>query len=251
MHTDSRYPHPVEVVKQEYARPENVASFGSDPVWGAEKLLVEKYFKPGDSILDIACGAGRTAIYLARQGCHVTGFDFLPEMLESARERTAESGLDVKLVQMDATAMMFSDESFDGVVFFYNSFELIWGRANRVRLLKDVYDILQPGGIFLLTARSGLAYDRRIFVWPWLLLRSYVLRPLGVGNPYLESGDVFSRGTYHRWQSPFGIKRDLREAGFVLEAFNSRRRIEQGRPPGFLTHFSNDKALFFVARKPG
>jgi len=213
-------------------------------------MLIDRYFNEGDSVLDIACGAGRTAIPLAQKGFKVTAIDFLLQMLEIPRLRAQQYNVHVQFLLMDANEMKFSDESFDNVVFFYNSFELIWGTANRIKLLKEVHRILKPGGHFILTARSGFAFGKRWIAWPWLLMRTYIFSPLGLGNPHLELCDVFSRGTYHRYQSPFSIRKDLRNSGFVCKLFNSRRNLERNKKPTFFTNFSPDTSLFFVTQKP-
>jgi len=53
-------------------------------------MLIDRYFNEGDSVLDIACGAGRTAIPLAQKGFKVTAIDFLLQMLEIPRLRAQQ-----------------------------------------------------------------------------------------------------------------------------------------------------------------
>jgi SAM-dependent methyltransferase len=50
--------------------------------------------RPG-RVLDLGCGPGRNAVWLARQGCAVTGVDFSAGALERAREQAAAAGVDV------------------------------------------------------------------------------------------------------------------------------------------------------------
>lgn len=54
--------------------------------------------------LDLACGAGRHALYLAEQGFRTTAMDFAGAGLEAARKRAAERGLLLKLKQVDLEA---------------------------------------------------------------------------------------------------------------------------------------------------
>jgi ubiquinone/menaquinone biosynthesis C-methylase UbiE len=244
------YPTPVEVVKRVYSKSNVIKHFEEQTIWTSEKLLINTYFHQGDTILDIACGPGRTAIPLAQNGYKITGIDFIPEMLNTARCRAKERFLNIKLLLMDAVEMDFPDESFHNIVFLYNSFELIWKRSNRFKILKEVYRILKPGGYFILTSRSAFATGKRCLAWPWLLFRTYILKPMGAGNPHLELCDVFSRGTYHRYQSPFSIRRDLKNLGFLIILFNSDRNLQKNKKSTFLTNFSSDRCLFFVGRKP-
>jgi SAM-dependent methyltransferase len=56
---------------------------------------------PPGRALDIGCGSGRDAVYLAKRGWQVTGLDFAPEGLEKAKQRAAEQGANIEWVQGD------------------------------------------------------------------------------------------------------------------------------------------------------
>jgi SAM-dependent methyltransferase len=70
---------------------------------------------PGDRWLDLACGTGAIAERACAAGAEVTGLDLSPVLVETARERAAESGLDIDYVVGDVEAMPFEDASFDKV----------------------------------------------------------------------------------------------------------------------------------------
>ena len=73
--------------------------------------------QPGESVLDVACGHGITAITARRKGANVTGIDITPELLSLAleEEKTAQvSGIVWK--EGDAQNLPFEDESFDVVL---------------------------------------------------------------------------------------------------------------------------------------
>lgn len=55
--------------------------------------------------LDIGCGTGTQAVYLARQGWQVTGVELLEQPLERARARAAAAGVGVEFVKADATRL--------------------------------------------------------------------------------------------------------------------------------------------------
>ena len=67
-------------------------------------------------MLDVAGGSGNTALAAARCGCEVVSLDYVPSLLERARERAAAEGLAVEFVEGDAEALPFPDASFDAVV---------------------------------------------------------------------------------------------------------------------------------------
>jgi SAM-dependent methyltransferase len=60
--------------------------------------------EPG-AALDLGCGNGRNAIYLAQRGWRVTGIDFVPKAIRTARARAAAAGVDVRLIQGDVTRL--------------------------------------------------------------------------------------------------------------------------------------------------
>ncbi|HSP64754.1 MAG TPA: methyltransferase domain-containing protein [Candidatus Deferrimicrobium sp.] len=94
---------------------------GSELVWGAgpNRFLVEEVtdLTPGTA-LDVACGEGRNAIWLAEQGWRVVGVDFSQVGLEKARRLAAERGVTVEWQQGDLTTWV-TPNTFDLVIAMY------------------------------------------------------------------------------------------------------------------------------------
>ncbi len=74
--------------------------------------------QPGQSLLDVCVGTGLNFPHYPA-GTNVTGIDFTEGMLEVGRQKAAEMGLPITLLNMDATKMEFPDESFDAVLATY------------------------------------------------------------------------------------------------------------------------------------
>jgi SAM-dependent methyltransferase len=70
-----------------------------DQTWG-QALEALGNPAPGRA-LDVGCGSGRDAVYLAKRGWRVTAVDFAEEALAKARQRAAEEDADVQWVQGD------------------------------------------------------------------------------------------------------------------------------------------------------
>lgn len=73
----------------------------------------------GKHVLDVGCGVGQTACYLAtKYRCKVTGVDILPAMVERSRKRAAGDNLaaQVEFRQADAQALPFADNLFDAII---------------------------------------------------------------------------------------------------------------------------------------
>lgn len=115
---------------------------GSDLVWGKgpnQFLPPAIEDLPAGSALDLACGEGRNAIWLANRGWEATGVDFSAVGIDKAR--TLAGDTEVDWIVADATAFT-SDTRFDLVLVFYlhlppDSLAAAFGRA---------VDALAPGG---------------------------------------------------------------------------------------------------------
>jgi SAM-dependent methyltransferase len=70
---------------------------------------------PGDRWLDLACGTGAISERAAGAGAQVTGVDLAPVLIDTARERAAELGLEIDYRVGDAERLELPDASFDKV----------------------------------------------------------------------------------------------------------------------------------------
>jgi SAM-dependent methyltransferase len=91
-------------------------------VWSAEpnRFLVAEVrdLAPGRA-LDVACGEGRNAIWLAEHGWEVTGVDFSPVALDKARRLAGGRGVTVTWLLADAVTDGLDPAAFDLVAVFY------------------------------------------------------------------------------------------------------------------------------------
>ena len=83
---------------------------------GALEFLSRIPIEPGARVLDVACGAGQTAIPLSRAGAKVTGVDIATNLIEQARARAQAENLDARFEEGDAEMLPYLDSSFDIVV---------------------------------------------------------------------------------------------------------------------------------------
>jgi SAM-dependent methyltransferase len=87
----------------------------------AERLVDAADIRAGSAVLDVAAGSGNAAIAAARVGAVVTGVDYVPALLERARERAAVERLPIGLRDADAEALPFADASFDATLSVFGS----------------------------------------------------------------------------------------------------------------------------------
>lgn len=69
-------------------------AIGGLTVLVGELLCEEVELRAGQRVLDVATGSGNTALSAARRWCTVTGIDFVPHLLDTARKRAALELLD-------------------------------------------------------------------------------------------------------------------------------------------------------------
>ena len=81
-----------------------------------EELCEALDLRAGQKVLDVAAGNGNVSLAAARRWCDVVATDYVPALLERARERAAAERLDIEFREADAEALPFPDGSFDVVV---------------------------------------------------------------------------------------------------------------------------------------
>lgn len=128
--------------------------YGTDElIWKAEpnRFLVEELdaLAPGRA-LDVACGEGRNALWLAAKGWQVTAVDFSEPALAKGRRIASERGLEVEFVEADVVDWLPPAGLFDAVVLMY----LHLRSPERRQVLSHAQTALAPGGILLVVGHD-------------------------------------------------------------------------------------------------
>lgn len=113
---------------------------------GIERFLE---LEPRARILDLACGAGRQTLELARRGYRVMGIDGSDEPLAEARSSARSERLNVHFLKTDVRNIPYRSE-FDAVVNLFSSFGYFPHERDDLRVLESVRKGLKPGGKLVL-----------------------------------------------------------------------------------------------------
>jgi SAM-dependent methyltransferase len=188
-------------------------------------LLTEVFGAPeGKHLLDLACGAGRHSIPLARRGYEVTGVDASDEFLQHAKR--ASDGLDVHYRLGDMRDLPWRAH-FDGALCMGNSFGYL-DRKEMRKVVAALAGALKPGAALVIesgaTAESllpSIPVRRWIEVAGILLLSEarYDLSDSRLDIDYtFIKGDRRESKTAHTWVYTIGELRDmLSDHGFAID----------------------------------
>lgn len=123
------------------------------------KRLVEEQVLRPCRVLELGCGTGVNAVYLAGQGFDVTALDVAPTALQAARERAEQAGVKVRWIQADVLNPP-ALEPFD-LIFDRGCYHGV-RRQNASRYVEVVKKSCRPGGHVLILAgnanESGRSY---------------------------------------------------------------------------------------------
>lgn len=107
-----------------------------------ESLCEALDLRSGTRVLDVAAGNGNASLAAARRWCEVVATDYVPALLDRARERAAAERLELTFRQADAEALPFPDGSFDAIV---STFGVMFV-ADHERAAAELLRVCKPGG---------------------------------------------------------------------------------------------------------
>lgn len=162
--------------------------------------------QPGERVLDIGCGIGGPARWIAaRFACHVTGIDLTESFCTAARALTEACGMadHVAIHCASATALPFPDGRFDRAY----SQNVVMNIPDKLAMYREAFRVLKPGGTLVLSnILSGPAGPPH-FPVPWASIPA--------DSHLATAADT---------------RRDLGAAGFEIIAFDTAAPSRRGNP---------------------
>ncbi|UVJ40764.1 bifunctional 2-polyprenyl-6-hydroxyphenol methylase/3-demethylubiquinol 3-O-methyltransferase UbiG [Arthrobacter sp. CJ23] len=176
--------------------------FGTPPwVGGARRELVrlveQGSLLPGRA-LDLGCGEGDNAIFLALHGFEVTAVDFAPAAIRKAEAKASVAGADVTFLVDDLSRLQHVDGQFD-VLVDYGTFDDLTA-AQRAAYCTQVVPLARPGAKFLMWN----------FEWETSLWERLAARLIPFGNLTLAPGYVEAT-----FSGAFDVQRIAGETGLT------------------------------------
>ena len=135
----------------------------------AARLVRHARIRPGDRVLDAACGTGVVAVTAARLGAEVTGLDLTPELLAHAQANSAVADVVVDWREGDVEHLPFAAASFDVVV---SQFGHMFAPRPDVAV-GEMLRVLKPGGTIAFSTWQPDLFIGRMFT----LLGAYLPAP--------------------------------------------------------------------------
>lgn len=200
----------------------------------AEDLLQRASLRPGERVLDVACGTGVVARLAAEQvgeSGAVAGLDVNPGMLAVARS-TTPSDMSIEWYEASAESMPLPDDAFD-VVLCQMGLQFV---PDQSAALREMYRVLASGGRLLLNVPGPMA---RMFT----VLAEAMDRHIGP----VAAGFIYQVFSLHDTTE---IRRLLTDAGFSeVDVQESTKMLRLPAPKEFLWQYVQSTPLAGVVAK--
>jgi ubiquinone/menaquinone biosynthesis C-methylase UbiE len=232
-------PIPLELAEnlQAFKTAQAVDEFSVYMLFPEEKYLFAKYYKPGDRILDLACGLGRTTLILHEMGFSVRGVDASEVFIKTAKKRLPY--LDLRVGSYDCIAE--ADSAFSHVLISFNGIDYAFPESQRVIALRECARVLEPGGTLIYSSHNlkslhffSPRYRYRLL---WKLRNSL--------KAFKQRAYVLECGLHSFYASPEYVIRQTESVGLKLLEMKWFKLSGNGR---FDRHFS--PYIHYVFTKP-
>ena len=187
-----------------------------------ERILSEHGVR---KVLDIACGTGYHTITLSQNGFDVMGADGAASMITEAKNNILLYGLEgIQLIESEWGTLGLnvpSGSQFDAVICLGNAFTHLLEEEQRIQALKEIYALLNPGGIAIIDQRNydslldrGFSSKHKFYY----VGDTVDVKPSFVGDDCIRLEYTYSDGAVH-YLTVFPLRQDhltrlLKHVGF-------------------------------------
>ncbi|MBW6465123.1 MAG: class I SAM-dependent methyltransferase [Brevefilum sp.] len=205
--------------RQSYAKPGDVESWSEDALVNAglnaeEHDLLKTLTTQKGNLLLLGVGGGREAIPMAEMGFQVTGVDYIPAMVDRAKENATRRGVEIDGFVQEISKLDVPEAVFDVVWISKSMYSCIPTRARRVQMVQRIRSALKPGGEFVCQFQIWAGQENRS--------KAERLRQLiaasPIGNRTYEDGDKLWLNVefVHVFRSEDEVRTELEEGGLDI-----------------------------------
>ena len=204
--------------------------------------------RPGQRVLDIACGRGEVVLQSAMRGAYAVGIDYAQASMKIARE--AISGSEASLARMDATRLAFRPQSFD-VAFMLDFVEHVH-QPDLDASFHEIAAALKPGGRLVIHTSPNRLFEDMVYrhyvrnvhrallgISRLLKLKNRLLNELILPTAPVPPHDAYERALHVNPQTGRSLRNALENAGLSV------RRIDVWEPPQEPFFGPEERALNF------
>lgn len=211
----------TEFSRQTYAEKRIIDAFSDDTLvesglsFDETELLKSIPFSQG-RLLILGVGGGREAIAFGKMGFHITGVDFIHELVDRAITISLNHNVQINGLVQEISKIEVPNNSYDIAWLSKGMYSCVPTRARRIEMVQRIYNALRPGGFFLCQFQNNFCdqYPGNGDKFRYFLSRC----PLG--NQTYEKGDILwaKREFLHIFSSEDEVKKELEEGGVLVKS---------------------------------
>jgi SAM-dependent methyltransferase len=230
---------PLELAQnlEAFRTPKAAADLSVYRLYDEEEYLFPKYYKRAESVLDLACGVGRTTLFLHEMGVAVRGVDVSDWLIEHARRRFPY--LDLQIGSYDHIEEQ--DASFNHVLISFNGIDYAFPMEQRITALRECARVLKPGGTLIYSSHN--LKSMHWFSPYYGERRRWKLR--NMHRAFKEWDYILEDDVHAFYASPGFVIRQTEEIGFKLAEVRGFCRYRNVQRDIYFSPY-----VHFVFRKP-